>query len=85
MAITNPTQLFAKEDIVAGWKADVCCLCETSHTVRAAPLIKRNFAKLGYKAVLGREVQVSGERLDGESEGAFEGSGGCVVSPCVQF
>ena len=57
MAVTNPTQLFAKEDIVAGWNVDVCCLCETSHTVRAAPLIKRSFAKLGYKAVLGREVQ----------------------------
>ena len=55
--MTNPTQLFAKEDIVAGWNVDVCCLCETSHTVRAAPIIKRRFARLGYKAVLGREVQ----------------------------
>ena len=54
--MTNPTQLLSKEEVVAGWGAEICCLCETSHTVRASPLIQRKFARLGYKAVLGRAV-----------------------------
>ena len=72
---------------MAGWKADVCCLCETSHTVRAAPLIKRNFAKLGYKAVLGREVQDRFQVKD--STGSLRGlsKGVAVVSslPAYSF
>ena len=57
LGVTNPTQLWGKEDLLCNLGYTALFLSETSHTHRALPRIRRQIHRLGWHGSFGKPVQ----------------------------